>query len=224
MSIGFARRFASYKRATLLFRDRERLRRLLYRKNQNVQIIFAGKAHPANQQGQELIQQVYGESRNPDFAGKIIFVENYDMSFARRLVAGVDVWLNTPRRPFEASGTSGMKAAMNGTLNLSVLDGWWPEAYNGKNGWAIGSERTYYNDTEQDEDDVQSLYHLLEEAVVPLFYERDTAGIPLQWLGMVKESMRTIIPQFNTYRMLEEYVKLMYVGERAAAVISDDTH
>jgi starch phosphorylase len=211
LTIGFARRFAPYKRATLLFRDRERLKSILGRDSQKVQIIFAGKAHPANQEGQMLIQQVYAESRNPEFAGKIIFVENYDMSFARRLVAGVDVWLNTPRRPFEASGTSGMKAAMNGALNLSILDGWWPEAYNGKNGWAIGSERIYYNDMEQDEADSLSLYSLLEDKVIPLFYQRDSQGIPKEWIAMMKESMRTIFPQFNTYRMLEEYMRKMYL-------------
>ena len=210
LTIGFARRFAPYKRATLLFRNREWLKFLISRAGLPVQIIFAGKAHPADQQGQSLIQQVYGESRNPDFVGKIVFVENYDMSFARRLVAGVDVWLNTPRRPKEASGTSGMKVAINGALNLSICDGWWHEAYNGKNGWAIGEDRIYYDEFEQDEADSKSLYHLLENEVVHKFYELDEDGLPSKWLEMVKESMGTLIPEFSSQRMLEEYARNMY--------------
>jgi len=211
LTIGFARRFASYKRPTLLFHDRERLKRILSRGDFPVQIVFAGKAHPANQPGKALIQQINGESRNPEFGNRIVFVKNYDMAFANRLVSGVDVWLNTPRRPYEASGTSGMKVAVNGGLNLSIPDGWWPEGYNGKNGWTIGEDKEYYNEFEQDEADSQSLYEILEEKVVPLFYDRDESGLPRRWIQWMKESMRSLIPQFNTHRMLYEYVKKMYV-------------
>ena len=211
LTIGYARRFTPYKRASLLFRDRERLKRLLWRENMPVQIIFAGKAHPADQTGRSLIEWVYAESRNPEFGGRIVFVENYDIALARRLVSGVDVWLNVPRRPFEASGTSGMKAAANGVLNLSVLDGWWREGYNGRNGWAVGEDRDYYNEMEQDEADNLSLAHLLENDVTSLFYGRDSCGLPLGWIQKMKESMRSIIPYFNTDRMLKEYTIHMYM-------------
>jgi starch phosphorylase len=211
LTIGFARRFTLYKRPALLFRDRERLKRILWRENMPLQLLFAGKAHPADQMGKALIQWVYAESRNPEFGNRIVFVENYDMALARRLVSGVDVWLNTPRRPMEASGTSGMKAAVNGVLNLSILDGWWREGYNGHNGWAIGEDREYYNEMEQDEADSQSLYHLLENDIVPLYYHRDEQGIPRDWIQKVKESMRSIIPYFNTDRMIKEYTINMYL-------------
>jgi len=211
LTIGFARRFTPYKRATLIFRDRERLKRILWRENMPIQIVFAGKAHPADQTGKSLIEWVYAESRNPEFGKRIVFVENYDMALARRLVSGVDVWLNTPRRPLEASGTSGMKAAANGVLNMSILDGWWREGYNGHNGWAIGEDRDYYNEMEQDEADSQSLYHLLENNIVPLYYNRDERGLPKDWIQKMKESMRSIIPRFNTDRMLKEYTTNMYI-------------
>lgn len=211
LTVGFARRFAPYKRSTLLFQDRDRLLKILGNHNRPVQILFAGKAHPANSAGKALIQQVYGESTNPEFGNRILFVENYDMAFARRLVAGVDVWLNTPRRPFEASGTSGMKVAMNGGLNLSILDGWWREGYNGQNGWAIGEDREFYNDIEQDESDNRSLYHRLENEIIPLFYNRNSEGLPQEWITMMRNSIKSIIPQFNTHRMLKEYTNDMYL-------------
>jgi starch phosphorylase len=210
LTIGFARRFAMYKRATLIFRDRERLKRIINRDDCPVQIVFAGKAHPADQPGKALIQQIYGESRNPEFRNRIVFVEDYDMAFARRLVSGVDVWLNTPRRPMEASGTSGMKVAINGGINFSILDGWWREGYNEKNGWAIGEDREYYNEFEQDEADSQSLYRVLEEQIIPLYYEINRMGLPKKWIKKMKESMKTLIPRFSTDRMLEEYVEQVY--------------
>ena len=211
LTIGFARRFTPYKRAVLLFRDRERLKRILWREGMHVQIVFAGKAHPADQTGKSLIEWVYAESRNPEFGNRIVFVENYDMALARRLVSGVDVWLNTPRRPMEASGTSGMKAAVNGVINASVLDGWWREGYNGRNGWAIGEERDYYNEMEQDEADGQSLYHRIENEIVPLYYKRDEHGLPVEWIQKMKESIQSILPVFNTDRMLKEYAERMYI-------------
>ena len=211
LTIGFARRFAVYKRGTLLFRDRERLKHLVNSPDRPVQIIFAGKAHPADQPGKALIQHIYQESRNPDFQNRIVFVENYDMGLARNLVSGVDVWLNTPRRPMEASGTSGMKAACNGAVNLSVLDGWWRECYDGENGWAIGEDRGYYNEWEQDEADYHSLFRLLEEQVVPMYYDRPDSKLPCRWIERMKASMRTAIPLFNTHRMIEEYMRNMYL-------------
>jgi starch phosphorylase len=211
LTIGFARRFATYKRATLIFKDIERLKAILNRNDRPVQIIFAGKAHPADDPGKLLIQQVYQLSQQPGFAGKILFLEEYDMYVARRLVQGVDVWLNTPRRPHEASGTSGQKASLNGAPNISILDGWWPEAYNGRNGWAIGEEREYANQDEQDWNDAQQLYHVLEHEVVPLFYERGQDGIPHGWLARSKEAIATIAPVFSTRRMVKEYTSRMYM-------------
>lgn len=211
LTIGFARRFASYKRATLIFRHRDKLRDILVNSDRPVQMLFAGKSHPANQPGKELIQQIYGESRNPDFQGRIVFIEDYDMAFAKRMVSGVDVWLNTPRRPHEASGTSGMKVAMNGGLNLSILDGWWREGYDGKNGWAIGEDKEYYNEVEQDDADSRSLYRILEEEIIPLFYERDEQNLPGKWISRMKESMRGLIPVYNTDRMLNEYMEQLYL-------------
>lgn len=213
LTIGFARRFAPYKRGTLLLRDRDRLRQIITNADRPVQILLAGKAHPSNQPGKALIQEVYRESRNPEFQNRIVFVENYDITLARHLVTGVDVWLNTPRRPLEASGTSGMKVALNGGINLSILDGWWREAYNEENGWAIGEDRDYYNEWEQDEADSQSLYHLLENSIIPLYYDRDKNGVPEGWVKRMKASMRTVIPVFNTHRMLSEYVKTLYIPE-----------
>jgi starch phosphorylase len=210
LTIGFARRFAPYKRGTLLFRDREKLIKLVSDSRRPVQILFAGKAHPANEDGKALIRQIYAESRNPDFQSRIAFLENYDIRLARRMVSGVDIWLNTPRRPMEASGTSGMKAALNGALNLSISDGWWPEGYDGTNGWVIGEEKTYANTEEQDEADAKSLYKILGEEIIPLYYHRDDRGIPGKWMQRMKRSMATLIPRFNTYRMLESYVKNMY--------------
>ena len=176
-----------------------------------VQIIFAGKAHPADEPGKQLIQWVYHQVKRAETGGRIVFVEDYDMNLARYLVQGVDVWLNTPRRPLEASGTSGMKAAFNGALNFSVLDGWWREAYNGRNGWAIGRDQQIDSQEEQDAEDAQSLYRILEHEIIPLFYDRDPRDIPQKWIAHAKDSMKTIIPQFSTRRMLKEYVERLYV-------------
>ncbi len=215
LTIGFARRFATYKRANLLFQDVERLLHLINRPNMPVQIIFAGKAHPADEPGKQLIQQIYRQVKRAETAGRLVFLEDYDINLARYLVQGVDLWLNTPRRPMEASGTSGMKAALNGVLNCSVLDGWWREAYNGRNGWAIGDDRDYDSPEAQDAADAQSLYALLENEIIPLYYERDGRDIPQEWLERVKESMRSIIPTFNTRRMLKEYLSHLYLPAEA---------
>lgn len=211
LTIGFARRFATYKRATLLFKDLERLKRILNHPDRPVQLIFAGKAHPADDPGKLFIQHVYQMSQQPEFIGKIVFIEEYDMCVARALVQGVDVWLNTPRRPHEASGTSGQKASLNGAPNLSILDGWWPEAFNGRNGWAIGEDREYPNQDEQDWLDAQQLYQLLENTVVPLFYERGSDGIPQGWMALSKEAIATVAPVFSTCRMVKEYVNTLYM-------------
>jgi len=210
-TIGFARRFATYKRATLLFKDVERLKAIANRWDRPVQIVFAGKAHPADDPGKLFIQQVYQMSQQPGFLGRILFIEEYDMCVARALVQGVDVWLNTPRRPYEASGTSGQKASLNGAPNVSILDGWWPEAYNGKNGWAIGEEREYTNLDEQDWNDSQHLYRLLENDVLPLFYDRGSDGIPHNWLKWSKEAIATVAPIFSTRRMVKEYTTRLYM-------------
>ena len=218
LTIGFARRFATYKRATLIFRDIERLKSILLDSHRPVQFIFAGKAHPADEPGKHLIQQIVNLAQDHNLGGRVAFVQDYDMNLARFLVQGVDVWLNNPRRPREASGTSGQKAALNGVPNLSVLDGWWPEAYNGVNGWAIGGKVNLPSDEEQDAADAQALYRLLEEEVVPLYYQRDADGVPRGWVQVMKESMRTVGPAFSMRRMLKEYVKLMYApAGRAAA-------
>ena len=216
LTIGFARRFATYKRATLIFRDVRRLKRILHAERRPVQLVFAGKAHPADGGGKKYIQQVYQFAQDPEFGGRIAFLEDYDMHKARFLVQGVDVWLNNPRRPNEASGTSGMKAAMNGVPNLSVLDGWWPEAYypggegHSPNGWAFGEIR--YDDWDtQDEVDSQALYRLLEEQVVPLYYDRDAAGVPKGWTQVMKEAIRSSVAAFSSRRMVKEYVGQMYL-------------
>jgi starch phosphorylase len=210
-TIGFARRFATYKRATLIFRDLERLRRMLASANRPVQIIFAGKAHPADEPGKALIQQVYRLSRQPGFSGKIVFLEDYDIDMARKLVAGVDLWLNNPIRPHEASGTSGQKASLNGIPNCSILDGWWVEGYNGKNGWAFGEQREYQSAELQAEADALALYAVLEQEIIPLFYDRDAQGIPRDWLRVMKEAIRTVAPEFSMRRMVKEYTERFYV-------------
>ncbi len=211
LTIGFARRFAPYKRATLIFRDPERLKRILNNPERPVQILFSGKAHPHNDAGKELIRTINHFAKQDGFKGKIVFIEGYSMNISRALVAGCDVWLNNPRRPLEASGTSGQKVPINGGVNLSVLDGWWPEAYNGKNGWAIGRKEESSDYEQQDYYDSESLYHLLENEVVPAFYERDAQGIPRKWVAMAKESLRTIIHQFSTHRMVWEYTQKYYI-------------
>ncbi len=211
--IGFARRFATYKRATLIFRDVNRLRRIINNPEFPVQIIFAGKAHPADEPGKALIEQVYRFSRTEDFRGKVVFIENYDMAMARYMVSGTDLWLNNPIRPHEASGTSGQKAALNGQPNCSILDGWWAEGYNGKNGWAIGEAREYHDADVQDETDSLSLYQLLEEEIVPTYYDCGPDGIPQRWIAIMKEAMRTCAPAFSTRRMVKEYTTRYYVPE-----------
>jgi len=218
--IGFARRFATYKRATIIFHDLDRLKRLLHDRYRPVQFIFSGKAHPADDGGKRFIQHIYNAAKDPAMGGRIAFVEDYDLQVARYLVQGVDVWLNTPRRPYEASGTSGQKAAANGIPNLSVLDGWWAEGYNGANGWAIDSGRQHDDPWAQDAADAEALYHLLEDEVVPLFYERDADYVPRGWVQVMKEAIRTAVPVFCTRRMVKEYTERFYVpaAERAAEV------
>lgn len=216
LTIGFARRFATYKRAGMILSDFERILRLVNQPNRPVQIIFAGKAHPADEPGKQLIQQIYRSVKLAETGGRLVFLEDYDMNLARYLVQGVDVWVNTPRRPNEASGTSGMKAGLNGVLNFSVLDGWWREAYNGRNGWAIGEDRDPVSD-DQDALDAADLYKTLESEIIPLFYKRTPEDLPLDWIGRVKESLRTVTPQFSTRRMLKEYVERLYLPASQAA-------
>ncbi|CAH2032661.1 glycosyltransferase family 1 protein [Trichlorobacter ammonificans] len=211
LTIGFARRFATYKRGTLLLRDLERLHRILNNAERPVQIIFAGKAHPHDTEGKELIRQIVQVSHQERFRHRIVFIEDYDMEVARHLVQGVDVWLNTPRRPMEASGTSGMKVAFNAGLNLSVLDGWWCEGYQGNNGWAIGKGEVYADMEYQNQVESGALYDLLEKEVVPLFYQRGGDGIPRDWVGMMKASMQSLCPVFSTDRMVQEYAQFSYV-------------
>ena len=209
LTIGFARRFATYKRAGLIFGDLERLRRLLEDGDRPVQVVFSGKAHPADRPGQELIESIFRLAQGP-LRGKIFFLENYDMRLARMLVQGVDVWLNTPRRPLEASGTSGMKAAVNGVLNVSVLDGWWPEAYDGENGWGISSG-VGKPEGEQDGADMADLYRILESEVAPEFYRRSPDGVPAVWLARMKRSIASIAPRFAASRMVREYADRAYI-------------
>lgn len=210
LTIGFARRFATYKRAGLLFLDRERLSRMINHPDRPVQIIFAGKAHPADIAGQEIIKLVYEVSNQEEFKGKIVFLENYDIHMARYLLEGVDVWLNTPRYPLEASGTSGQKAAANGGVNVSILDGWWPEGYNGNNGFAIGESKIYIDEQAQDRDDYYSLYALLEEKVIPAYYRQEN-GFSQDWVQLMKNSMQSITPYFSSERMVKEYTEKYYL-------------
>ena len=226
LTIGFARRFATYKRATLLLTDIDRLRHIMNQQDRPVQIVFAGKAHPADDAGKHLIQHLFNLSHDPysGFRGKFVVLEDYDIEMARHLVSGVDVWLNTPRRPHEASGTSGQKAAMSGTPNFSILDGWWAEAYNGRNGWAIGDEQEFKDDHTQDHADAASLYQSLEEDIIPLFFERDAVGVPTGWITVMKESIRTCAPQFSFRRMLLDYWDTLYAPAQSdgQAMVADD--
>jgi glycogen phosphorylase len=221
LTIGFARRFATYKRGDLLFRDIERVTALINDPKRPVQFIFSGKAHPKDNGGKELIARVVQYSRRAEFRRRVVFLEDYDMNVARYLVQGVDVWLNNPRRPLEASGTSGMKVAANGGLNLSILDGWWCEGYDGENGWAIGSGEEYADLAYQDAVESRSLYELLEKEVAPLFYTRGSDGLPRQWIRRMKRSISTLVPVFNTNRMVEEYATRAYVpSHRREAVLA----
>jgi starch phosphorylase len=204
LTIGFARRFATYKRADLIFTDLERLKRLLNDPWRPLQFIFAGKAHPADDPGKRMLQQIFTLAQNRELGGRIAFVEDYGAPQAYYLVHGVDVWLNNPRPPLEACGTSGMKAAINGVLHLSILDGWWPEGFNGKNGWAFGGEPA------ADAIDAAALYDLLEKEVVPLYYQVDEDGIPLDWVKMMKEAMKSVGPTFSARRMVKEYTRKFY--------------
>jgi len=211
LTIGFARRFATYKRGALLFGNKERLHRLLNDTTRPVQFIFAGKAHPRDEAGKALIQEVYKFSRQAGLENHLVFLEDYDSYIARRLVQGVDLWLNHPLRPLEASGTSGMKLAPNGGLNLSVLDGWWREGYNGNNGWAIGPEIDNGTIEFQNEVDAGSLYQLLENQIIPLYYAKPDGKLPLAWLQLMRESIRSVTPVFNTHRMVKEYTERLYI-------------
>jgi glycogen phosphorylase len=211
LTIGFARRFASYKRGALLLRDPERLRRLLEENKRPVQFIFAGKAHPADNEGKELIRAIVQFARHPSVRRRFVFIENYDMSIARYLVQGVDVWLNTPRRGLEASGTSGMKAACNAVPNCSILDGWWVEGYSPHVGWAIGHGESYSDPNYQDHVESQSLYDLLEKQIIPSFYDRGVDNLPREWIQRMKNCMRQLAPVFNTNRMVREYAERFYL-------------
>jgi len=211
LTIGFVRRFTAYKRPELIFHDVQRLKRIVTDRWRPVQIIFAGKSHPADFPSKQLLHDVYILATDHEFQGRIAFVEDYDMHMARSLTQGVDVWLNTPRRLQEACGTSGMKATVNGVLHLSVRDGWWYEGYNGTNGWAIGDDIEAHDPREEDNSDAEALYRLLEEEIVPLYYQRNMRGVPHGWIRMVKEAIDSIVPRFCTRRMLKEYIEQMYI-------------
>ena len=211
LTIGFARRFATYKRATLIFKDLARLTQLLNDENHPVQIVFAGKAHPQDKEGQDLIKYIHEISLMPQFKGKIFLLENYNIGISRYLISGVDVWLNNPRRPMEASGTSGEKASVNGVLNFSVLDGWWCEGYDGTNGWSIGTNAQYDSYEEQDKADSNSLYHTLENKIIPAYYNQDENGISNEWLTYMKNSIKTTGGKYSTSRMVSDYVNNLYM-------------
>ena len=220
LTIGFVRRFAEYKRPTLIFRDVDRLKRIINNQWHPVQIVFAGKSHPADIPSKQLLHEVYTLATDDDFQGRIAFVEDYDMHMARYLVQGVDVWLNTPRRLQEACGTSGMKASLNGVLHLSVRDGWWHEGYSGTNGWAIDGDLDALGPDKEDGADADALYRLLEEEVVPLYYARDVGGVPHGWIRLIKEAIRSIAPMFSAQRMLKEYTERIYrIAARSASEI-----
>ncbi len=222
--IGFGRRFATYKRAHLLFTDLERLERIVNNPLHPVQFLFTGKAHPADFAGQDLIKRIVNISRMPQFLGKIIFLENYDMRLAKRLISGVDIWLNTPTRPLEASGTSGEKALMNGVLNFSVLDGWWLEGYVKGAGWALTERRTYENNEHQDQLDAATIYSMLENEIVPLYYAKNTKGYSPEWIQVIKNSFAQITPRFTTKRMIDDYIARFYtkLANRSALLESND--
>jgi starch phosphorylase len=211
LTVGFARRFTAYKRPTLVLRDRERFKNILTNTDRPVQFIFSGKAHPADTDGKNMIKEIIGFAREFGVEDRVIFIENYSRDIAAHLVQGVDVWLNTPLKPYEASGTSGMKAGMNGVLNLSVMDGWWPECYNGKNGWEIKSGRLHDHSDLRDTAESNQIYDLFEEEITKLYYERDEGDTPAAWVQMMKESMYTVFRDFNINRMLDEYCRLNYL-------------
>ncbi|NTV07524.1 MAG: alpha-glucan family phosphorylase [Chlorobium limicola] len=212
LTIGFARRFATYKRAPLVFRDLDRLNRIINHPTMPVQIVFAGKAHPHDDAGKDYIRQIVEHSRRPQFSGKVIFLENYNLGVAKRMVSGVDVWLNNPVRPMEASGTSGEKTVLHGGLNFSVLDGWWPEAFNGENGWSIGHGETFDDYQEQDRFDAEKLYSTLENQIIPTYYEHDENNLPVKWLKKIRNAIATIAPEYNTHRMVRDYAEKYYLN------------
>lgn len=211
LTIGFARRFATYKRATLIFKDLERITQILNNADRPVQLIFAGKAHPADKEGQDLIKRIHEISMMPQFKGKIFLLENYNIAMSRYLVSGVDVWLNNPRRPMEASGTSGQKASVNGVINFSVLDGWWAEGYNQENGWTIGTNAEFTSYEEQDIADSQSMYRTLEEKIIPTYYEKDENGISKKWMKIMKNSITSTGGKYSTSRMIVDYTNNLYI-------------
>ena len=219
LTIGFARRFATYKRSSLLFRDFERLRKILVNPWRPVQIVFSGKAHPADDPGKQMLQEIFDFSRDPRLEGRVAFLEDYDLHLAHRLVQGVDLWLNLPRPPLEACWTSGMKAALNAVPQLSTLDGWWLEGYDGLNGWAISP-------TEEDEDadaaDAEQMYRLLEEEVVPAYFDRDADGVPTRWTQKMKHALHTAGARFTSRRMVQQYVRQSYVPALRGEMPGDD--
>jgi glucan phosphorylase len=224
LTIGFARRFATYKRAHLLFRDLDRLARIVNNPEKPVQFVFAGKAHPRDIPGQDLIKMIVEISKRPEFIGKIVFLQNYDIRLAKRLVRGVDIWLNTPTRPLEASGTSGEKAVMNGTMHFSVLDGWWAEGYRPDSGWALPIERSFENQELQDELDAERIYTLLENEITETYYRRNEDGIPEDWVGMVRNNIAHVAPEFTMNRMLRDYIDRFYskLQQRTLLLRKDD--
>ena len=211
LTVGFARRFATYKRAPLVFKNFDEVVRLVKDPERPVQFVFAGKAHPLDDEGKRYIQQIIHLSKSSELRGHLVFLDNYDVHVARQMVSGCDVWLNNPRRPLEASGTSGQKIGCNGGLNLSILDGWWREGYDGSNGFAIGPDSHPDSIEEQDKQDAENLYRVLTEQVIPCFYDRDCGGIPRRWIAMIRRAMATLVPQFSTWRMVQEYTRKYYL-------------
>ncbi len=223
LTIGFARRFATYKRAPLIFSDLTRMAEMINDPERPIQLIFAGKAHPRDVRGKEFIRRILDICRRSEFLGKVVFLENYDMNVARQVISGADLWLNTPRRPLEASGTSGQKVSVHGGLNLSVLDGWWREGYDGTNGWAIGGDEHPADEAAQDKADLESLYRTLSRNIIPLFFERDSRGIPRGWIAKIRRAMQTLVPRYNTDRMVTEYVTRYYLRRSKADGATRDT-
>jgi starch phosphorylase len=224
LTIGFGRRFATYKRATLLLRDEERLLAILNDKERPVQIVVAGKAHPKDEPGKQLIKRIANTRLQERFRNRVVYVEDYDINVCRHLIQGVDVWLNNPRRPLEASGTSGQKVVLNGGLNLSILDGWWAEAYNGSNGFAIGKGFHHSSDDVTDQRDGESLYQVLEERVIPTFYDRDVDGLPRRWIRMMMNSIATLAWRFSSHRMVMDYTRSCYVPAAGGLSCDMDVH
>jgi starch phosphorylase len=218
LTIGYARRFTAYKRPELIFQDPARLARILTAANRPVQIVFAGKAHPADDPAKHHMQQVFRRTLDPAYGGRVAFIDDYDLHVAHCLVGGCDVWLNNPRKPLEASGTSGMKASLNGVPHLSIGDGWWAEGFNGQNGFLIESRSDADDHAAIDAADADALYRLLEEQIVPAFYERDEHQVPRRWIRIVREAMRSNLPRFSTRRMLKQYVNEMYAPAASATL------